>query len=575
MRISKLLMPTLRETPADAEVMSHILMTRAGLIHKVAAGIYDYLPFGYRVLRKVENIIRQEMDRAGAQEVLMPFAVPADLWMQSGRWQKYGKELLRFKDRKNMEFCLGPTHEEVITDIARQFVTSYKQLPMNLYQIQGKFRDEVRPRFGLMRGREFIMKDAYSFHDSEESLDQEYKNMYAAYCRIFERCGLKYKVVEADSGAIGGSVSQEFMVLAENGEDGLLSCNTCSYSSNVEAAKAKRDDAFGAVTTEACVEINTPGKKGIDDVAIFLNASAKQMIKTLVFSYGQEEKELVVVVLLRGDRQLNEIKLKNYLQADWVLPSTDDVVVATLGVEPGYCGPVGVKGRRIIADLDIAQITDGITGANKADYHLLHVVPGRDFTISEQVDLRTAEAGDTCPKCAGTLEPIRGIEVGHIFKLGTKYSEAMSAQYLDKEGKHKPFIMGCYGVGVSRTAAAAIEQHFDQNGIVWPMALTPYHCVVIPANMKDLEQVATAEKIYMLLRDAGIEVLLDDRDERIGVKLKDMELIGIGSRIVVGKSLAEGTVEFRLRTSTENTMVPITEAATHAEVAIRNALKGA
>lgn len=579
MRISKLLMPTLRENPADAEVISHILMTRAGMINKIAAGIYDYLPFGYRVIRKVENIVREEMDRAGAQEVLLPFAVPAELWQESGRWQKYGKELLRFKDRKDMEFCLGPTHEEVITDIARKFISSYKQLPLNLYQIQGKFRDEVRPRFGLMRGREFIMKDAYSFHDSEDSLDQEYKNMYAAYCRIFERCGLKYKVVEADSGAIGGSVSQEFMVLADNGEDALLSCTACNYSSNVEAARSTRDKASTLATKEAVQEVPTPGQKTIDEVSAFLKASPKQMIKTLVYWFNKLDlatgtvTEDVVLVLLRGDRQINEIKLKNHLNADIVLLADDALVAKTLGVEPGYCGPVGVKNKRIVADLDIEQITDGITGANKSDHHLIHVVPGRDFTVTEYADIRTAEAGDSCPKCQGKLEAIRGIEVGHIFKLGTKYSQAMNANYLDKDGKQKPFIMGCYGIGVGRTAAAAIEQHFDQQGIVWPMALAPYQCVVIPANIKDPEQNSTAEKLYTALKEAGVEVLLDDRDERIGVKLKDMELIGIGSRIVVGKTLAEGKVEFRLRSATENQMISVAEIVAYATAAIKKAIK--
>jgi prolyl-tRNA synthetase len=571
MKISKLLMPTLRETPADAEVISHILMSRAGMISKVAAGIYNYLPFGYRVIRKVENIIREEMNRAGAQEVLMPFAVPAELWQESGRWQKYGKELLRFKDRKDADFCLGPTHEEVITTIAKQFINSYKQLPQNLYQIQGKFRDETRPRFGLMRGREFIMKDAYSFHDTEESLDQEYKKMYATYCRIFERCGLKYKVVEADSGNIGGSVSQEFMVLAENGEDALLSCNLCSYSSNVEAAKSKIEKAIEPKTSEKIKEVHTPGQKGIDDVAAFLKASPRQMIKTLVFYTKKDDAEAYVVVLIRGDRQVNEIKLKNYLGVDVVLPAEDAAVHKVMGVEPGYCGPVGIK-QRIIADFEIEQITDGITGANKADYHIIHVVPGRDFELKEVADLRTAVAGDTCPKCAGKLESIHGIEVGHIFKLGTKYSTAMNATFLDRDGKPKPFIMGCYGIGVGRTAASAIEQHFDQNGIVWPMALAPYHCVVIPANAADPQQIAAAEKIYQGLLDKDIEVLLDDRDERIGVKLKDQELIGIPTRIVVGKSLAEGKIEFRLRSEKDNQMVAVDAAVDHALQAIRSKL---
>ncbi|GBR72398.1 prolyl-tRNA synthetase [Candidatus Termititenax spirochaetophilus] len=560
MRISKLLMPTLREDPADAEIISHKLMIRAGLIQKAAVGIYNYLPFGYRVIRKVENIIREEMNRAGAQELLMPMVVPAELWQSSGRWDKYGKELLRLKDRKESDYCLGPTHEEVITYIAKSFIHSYKQLPINLYQIQGKFRDEIRPRFGLMRGREFIMKDAYSFHASQESLDSEYQNMHDTYCRIFERCGLKYKVVDADSGNIGGSVSQEFMVLAENGEDALLSCTKCSYSANVEAAKAQTTVGEQTPTEEPVKETATPGKRTIEEVSSFLQIAPDQLIKTLVYYYKANAKEDHVIVLLRGDHQINEVKLKNYLDADVVLLAEDTVVRKITGVEPGFCGPVGLKNVRIIADNGVQGIADGVTGANKKDTHLINVVPGRDFPLFETADLRLAAAGDKCPHCGAPLEAIRGIEVGHIFKLGTKYSQAMQAEYLDQSGASKPFIMGCYGIGVGRTAAAAIEQNFDASGIVWPKALAPYHCVVIPANIKEPAQLEAAEKIYQELLTAGVEVLLDDREERIGVKLKDMELIGITSRIVVGKALAEGKVEFRLRSAAGNELLPVAAA---------------
>jgi prolyl-tRNA synthetase len=561
MRLSKLLIPTLREVPAEAEVISHQLMLRAGLIRKLAAGIYNYLPLGWRILRKVENIVREEMDRAGALELMMPAAVPAELWQESGRWEKYGKELLRFHDRKNAEFCIGPTHEEVITDIIRNNIRSYKELPKNLYQIQTKFRDEIRPRFGLMRGREFIMKDAYSFHDTQESLDKEYQNMYQTYCRIFERCGLKYKVVKADSGNIGGSVSQEFMVLAETGEDLLLSCDSCDYSANIEAAAshfpvAQGDHSFPASQGKGIEEVYTPNKKSIEDVSEFLKAKPEQLIKTLVYWFKKDEKEQLVVALLPGDRQINEIKLKNYLGADWVMLARDEDVVKALGVEPGFCGPVGVKGQRIVVDNLVLGIPDGITGANKKDYHLINVVPGRDFEIKEKADISIARAGDVCPVCGkGKLTEIRGIEVGHIFKLGTKYSQAMKANFLDKDGKEKPFIMGCYGIGIGRTAAAAIEQNNDEKGIVWPLALAPYQVVVIPANIKEKEQYETAENIYNELRAAGIDAVFDDRDERMGVKLNDMELIGIYSRVVVGKSLAQGQVEFRLRAEKDNQLI--------------------
>ncbi|MBU0580619.1 MAG: proline--tRNA ligase [Candidatus Margulisbacteria bacterium] len=553
MRFSKLVAPTLREVPTDAEVISHQLMLRAGMIRKVAAGIYDYMPLGYRVIQKVAQIVREEMNKAGAQELLMPAAVPAELWKESGRWDVYGKELLRFKDRKDAEFCVGPTHEEVITEIVRGSVRSYRELPINLYQIQTKFRDEIRPRFGLMRAREFIMKDAYSFHETEESLDEEYKSMYETYCRIFARCGLKYKVVEADSGNIGGSTSQEFMVLAPTGEDALLSCNCCNYSANIEAAKAKRKvDKSKELdkTQEKIKKVSTPNQKTIEEVSAFLKVDPKQMIKTLVYCYGLEGKEDVLVVLIRGDHQINELKLKNHLGADWVTLAEDKKVEEVTKAPVGFAGPVKMKDHiKIIADLDIEYIRDGVTGANEKDAHLIHVVPDRDFKIKEKADLIQAEAGAACPKCdKGVLEEIRGIEVGHIFKLGNKYSKSMQATFLNSKGKQQPFIMGCYGIGIGRTAAAAIEQHNDEKGIIWPMALAPYQLVIVPVNSIDENQKEVSEKIYQETKAAGVEVVLDDREDRVGVKLNDADLIGYPLRIVVGaKTLAEGKVELKKR----------------------------
>jgi prolyl-tRNA synthetase len=567
MRFSKLIAPTLREVPTDAEIISHQLMLRAGMIRKVASGIYDYLPLGYRVIQKVSQIVREEMDRAGAQELLMPAVVPSELWKESGRWGLYGKELLRLKDRKDAEFCIGPTHEEVITDIVRGTVRSYRELPINLYQIQTKFRDEVRPRFGLMRGREFIMKDAYSFHEDQASLDNEYKNMYDTYCRIFERCGLKYKVVEADSGNIGGSESNEFMVLAPNGEDALLSCNSCSYSANSEAAMTKRHIAGNDPNSPVKDNVPkyektaTPEQRSIEEVSAFLKVEQKQMIKTLVYWFSIAEKEDVVIVLLRGDHQLNELKLKSYLKADWVGLAEDQKVEEVTGAPTGFAGPIGLKGEvRIVADLDVEKIVNGVTGANEKDMHLIHVVPGRDFEIPEQGDLIQAEAGDPCPKCGKELAEIRGIEVGHIFKLGNKYSESMKATYLDKDGKEKTMIMGCYGIGVGRTAAAAIEQHNDEKGICWPEALAPYQLVIVPVNSKNEELSSIGEKLYQEARALGIEVVLDDRGDRLGVKLNDADLIGYPWRIVIGpKNVANGEVELKKRTDEEAKLVKLAE----------------
>ena len=555
--MSSLLAPTLREVPAEAEVESHKLMLRAGLIRKVAAGIYNYLPLGLKVIRKVETIVREEMNRAGAQEVLMPNAVPAELWKESGRWDKYGDLLLKFKDRKEAEFCFGPTHEEVITFMVRSDVRSYRQLPINLYQIQTKFRDEIRPRFGLMRGREFIMKDAYSFHETEESLDAEYKNMRAAYCRIFERCGLDYRIVGADNGDMGGSGSEEFMVLAKSGEDEVLSCS-CGYGSNVEAARAlpvRCDDVPEA--QQGIEETPTPGKKTIEEVSAFLKKLPKQAIKTLIYTADNTP----VIVLMRGDHEVNEVKLKNVLKAATLALADDATVKKITGADVGFAGPVGMKDIRVVADESVQFIKNGYTGANRTDFHLVNVKYGRDFMAPELFDLRITRKGDMCPACGQkALESHRGIEVGHIFKLGTKYSDSMNAQFLDRESASRPFIMGCYGIGIGRTAAAAIEQSHDEYGIVWPLSLAPFMVLVTPATPNDPVQMEIAAKLYISLREQGIDALLDDRDERMGVKLKDADLIGFPYKIIAGKTAAQGMVEVKSRRGAIKENVEIAKA---------------
>ncbi|MFH0920594.1 MAG: proline--tRNA ligase [Fibrobacterota bacterium] len=554
MKMSRCFVPTLRESPAEAEIDSHKLMLRAGLIRKVAAGIYNYLPLGLKIVRKVERIVREEMDRAGAQEVLMPSAVPAELWKESGRWDLYGSLLLRFKDRKEAEYCFGPTHEEVITHMVRMDVHSYRELPLNLYQIQTKFRDEIRPRFGLMRGREFIMKDAYSFHDNAESLDAEYRNMRETYCRIFERCGLAFRIVRADVGDIGGSASEEFMVLASSGEDEILSC-ACGYASNSEAAEALPAPFSIAAATESMKEISTPGQKTIEEVSAFLKTRPEQAIKTLIYKADNAP----VVVLLRGDHAVNEIKLKRALGCATLEMADDALVKRVTGAETGFAGPVGLKEKvRVVADRSVPAIVNGVTGANRTDYHLVNVSYGRDFTAPEIMDLRLVARGDDCPACKQhKIEFLRGIEVGHIFKLGTKYSESMNARFLDKDGQQRPFIMGCYGIGIGRTAAAAIEQSHDDNGIVWPLALAPFHAVVTAAKTDDPAQSAAADKIYRAMLDAGLDPLLDDRNERLGVRLKDADLIGIPCKIVAGKALVEGKVELKSRKGDVNELVPL------------------
>ena len=570
MRYSQYLLPTLKETPADAEVISHQLMMRAGMIRKAAAGIYSYLPLGLRSLRKMEQIIREEMNRAGAIECLMPMANPAELWQESGRWEKYGKELLRFKDRKSADFCMGPTHEEVITDIIRNTVNSYKQLPLNLYQIQTKFRDEIRPRFGLMRGREFVMKDAYSFDLEDAGADTSYKKMYQAYRNIFNRCGLKYRSVEADSGAIGGNFSHEFMVLAESGEDGIVSCDSCQYAANVEKAELIYADLETPAATLELRKVDTPGQKTIAEVTEFLKLSPQQLVKTLIVQTSDDE---VLAVLLRGDRELNTIKLANFLDVDWALLAEDDVVKEVTGAPTGFAGPIGLT-IRIIADAEVQGMGDFVVGGNAVDVHLVGANLGRDFEVSQFVDIRQAVAGDPCPRCQeGKFESWRGIEVGHIFKLGTRYSEAMNATVLDAQGKAQPLVMGCYGIGAGRTVAAAIEQNHDENGMMLPMPLAPFQVMVTLLNPKDDEVREAAEKLYQQLLDLDIEVLLDDRDERPGIKFKDADLIGIPLRVTVGaRNLKEGNVELKVRSSGVLSMVPLADIASQLQQLVAEGL---
>ncbi|MBD1400249.1 proline--tRNA ligase [Pelovirga terrestris] len=557
MRYSQYLLPTLKEVPADAEVISHQLMLRAGMIRKVAAGIYNYMPLGLRSIRKMEQIIREEMNRAGAVECLMPMANPAELWQESGRWEKYGKELLRFKDRKDADFCMGPTHEEVVTDIVRNTVRSYRQLPLNLYQIQTKFRDEIRPRFGLMRGREFIMKDAYSFDLDDAGADISYQKMYQAYRNIFQRCGLRFRAVEADSGAIGGSFSHEFMVLAESGEDAIVSCDSCEYAANVEKAEVLWTEQEAVAPEQELQLVETPQQKTIQEVAAFLDLPAARLVKTLILQTSAEE---VVAVLLRGDRELNTIKLANLLDVDWVLPAEEEVVRHVTGAPIGFAGPIGLDAR-LIADNEVRTMSGYVVGGNAVDRHYVGVCHPRDLVIDQFADLRRAEQGDPCPRCKnGRFESWRGIEVGHVFKLGTKYSETMAATVLDDQGQSRSLVMGCYGIGVGRTVAAAIEQNHDEHGLKLPLPLAPFQVLVVMLNPKDAQVRQASEDIYAQLLEAGVEVLLDDRDERPGIKFKDADLVGIPLRITVGaRGLQDGTVELKIRTSGEQSALPLAE----------------
>ncbi len=543
MRYSQSLLPTLKENPAEAEVISHRLMLRAGFMRKLTSGVYSYLPYGLAAIRRVEEIVREEMNRAGAQELLMPMVQPADLWRESGRYEKYGPELLRFADRHERESCLGPTHEEVITDIVRRDVHSYRDLPLNLYQIQTKFRDEVRPRFGLMRGREFIMKDAYSFDMSDEMAEESYRKMHEAYSRIFSRCGLQFRAVEADSGTIGGSFSHEFMVLARTGEDTIVVCEKCEYAANMEKAKVAVPQAAPATALLDPVKIETPGKRKVDAVCQSLGIAPADLVKTIVYlADGQP-----VGVLLRGDHEVETVKLKNHLKATDIVLADDKQIFDATGVPSGYLGPVGA-GIRLVADQQVTVMRNFVTGANEKNHHLRNVNLGRDFTVESTADLRQITEDDPCPLCGSGLVLTEGIEVGHIFKLGTAYSEAMGAVFQDNEGREKPFVMGCYGIGVSRVVAAAIEQNHDENGIIFPIPLAPYKAVVLNLDVNDSEVTAAAEKMYNDLRLQGIETLLDDRDERPGAKFKDADLLGIPYRVTLGKRFAEdGLVEVRRR----------------------------
>jgi prolyl-tRNA synthetase len=574
MRWSKSLIPTLKEDPADAEVISHKLLVRAGFIRQISRGIYDYFPLALRVIRKIEQIVREEMNRAGAQELLMPISSPAELWRESGRWEMYGKELVRFKDRHERDFCLGPTHEEIVTDLVRSAVRSYRELPFNLYQIQTKFRDEVRPRFGLMRAREFIMKDAYSFHADVEDCRREYDNMVQTYKRIFTRCGLRFRPVEADTGAIGGSLSHEFQVLAASGEDTIASCSNCDYAANIDKAEVRLPRPAGrdiAKESPALEKVSTPGKKSVADVAAFLKLAANQFIKTLV--YKTEGGEFIAA-LVRGDHEINELKLRTVLGANEITLADEGAIATAAGVVPGFLGPIGLT-LRMVADLSVQGMHDAATGANESNAHFIHVDQERDFTPSAFADLRLAMAGDVCPRCErGTIEVHRGIEVGQVFYLGAKYSQAMGATYLDAEGRERPIEMGCYGIGVTRMVAAAIEQNHDANGIIWPISIAPYHVLLLPISYKDNAIREATDKLYQELQQEGIEVLLDDRDERPGVKFKDGDLVGIPLRVTIGtKGLEKGCIELRWRHDGKTDEIPVADSAKKLHAILTQALQ--
>ena len=545
MRFSKSFIKTLKETPKEAETASHKLLLRASMIKKLTSGVYTYLPLGYKALKKVENIVREEMDRAGAQEILMPVLQPAELWKESGRWEVMGPLMMKLQDRNKRDFVLGPTHEEVITDLIRNEISSYKSLPLNLYQIQTKFRDEIRPRFGLMRGREFVMKDAYSFHTSQESLDEEFLNMRDAYSRIFSRCGLKFRPVEADSGAIGGSGSQEFHVLADSGEDEIIYCDSCEYAANVETATSKVEPA-PVEDLKAAELVDTPNVSKIEDVVNYLNIPYSKTVKAMM--YRDMGTDQVYMVLIRGDYEVNETKLRNVINAVDVALLTDEELEKH-GLIKGFIGPYGIelKDIKVLADEEVTKLNNHTAGGNKLDTHYINVNYGRDYTADIVADVKTVKPGETCPRCGGKLHSARGIEVGHIFKLGTKYSQALNATYLDDKGESKVMIMGCYGIGVSRTLASAIEQNNDEFGIIWPTALAPYVVDVIPANIKNEDQVKVAEEIYNALLADGIDSMIDDRDERPGFKFKDADLIGFPFKVVSGKKAGEGIVELKIR----------------------------
>ncbi len=556
MRMSKLYMPTLREVPNEAEIASHKLLLRAGMIRKLVSGVYSYLPLGYRVIRKIENIVREEMDASGAQEVLMSAIQPSELWKESERWFDFGPEMFRLKDRSEREFCLGPTHEEIFTDVIKNELKSYKQLPLNLYQIQTKYRDEKRPRFGLMRCREFIMKDAYSFDKDKEGMKESYRIMWEAYEKIFDRCGLKYRVVEGDSGAMGGSDSHEFMAMADTGEAEVAYCPECEYAATDEKAICVYEPKNTEEDECECEKVHTPSVKTIDALVDFFNVTPDNFVKTLLFKVKGE----TIGAMIPGDRELNEVKLVNYLgiPAHELELADEETVKEVTGAEVGFAGPIGLKDEvKLLVDSRIQKMKNFIVGANQTDYHIKNVNYGRDFEGEIVDDLLLIQEGDKCPKCEAALKMERGIEVGNIFQLGTKYSDSMNATFLDKNGKEQKLVMGSYGVGVSRTMAAIIDQTYDENGIVWPLSVTPYHVIITVISTKRKEQVELGEKLYKELKEKGIEVLIDDRKERPGVKFNDSELIGIPIRVTVGRDASEGIVEFTLRHEGENKKVSI------------------
>ena len=557
MRYSQMLIPTLKEDPSEAEVLSHKLMLRAGMIRKLAAGIYSYLPLAQRVLRKTEQIIREEMNRAGAQEVTLPFVQPAEIWQKSGRWNIYGKELMRLKDRNNRDFCLGPTHEEVVTELVKNEVTSYRQLPLNLYQIHIKFRDEMRPRFGIMRAREFVMKDAYSFDVDEKRAEESYQRMYQAYHNIFKRCGLTFRAVEADTGPIGGNFSHEFMVLAETGEDSIFSCSRCDYAASGDKAETGKaeDGSADNLSLGELKRVRTPNKRTVEEVTQFLKVKPEQLIKTLIFQEGDN----TIAVLIRGDHEINELKLQSLLKTEDLFLASDEAIEKVTKAPKGFAGPVGLD-IKVFADNSLKGMKNFVTGGNEKDAHLVNVNLERDFQVDSFCDLRFAAEGDSCPRCDhGQLVVSRGIEVGHIFKLGTKYSEALGAKFLDDKGKAKHMVMGCYGIGVGRTVAASIEQNHDENGIIFPVSIAPFEVIIVSVKPKSPEVKDASERIYAALLDAGVDVILDDRDERPGIKFKDADLIGIPLRITVGAKVKDSYVDVKLRKSREAVLVKVEE----------------
>ncbi len=558
MRFTKTFVPTLREAPQDAELISHKLMLRAGLMRKMASGIYSFLPLGLRSLEKVKKIIREEMDKAGGLELLFPTVLPKEIWVETGRWDIYGNEMFKLKDRKGREFCLGPTHEEAVVDLARGELRSYKELPKTFYQIQTKYRDEIRPRFGLMRAREFLMKDAYSFDADEEGLEKTYNKIFNAYKEIFKRCGLTTIPIEADSGAIGGKVSHEFVVISEKaGESDFVYCPKCGYAANIEAAKSAESGEEETEELRPVEKVSTPNAKTIEEVSKFLNIPKDKLVKSLLYKIDSE----FVLALVRGDDELNEVKLKNLLGGKFISPASEEEVENLMGAQIGSLGPVGAK-VKIVADKRISKMKNFVTGANEDGYHFINVNIGRDFTPEIIADIRNVKAGDLCPKCGTPLELHRGIEVGQTFKLGTVYSKKMNAKFLDKDGKEKYFIMGCYGIGVGRTLAAVIEEHNDDYGIKWPISVAPYEVEIIPLNMSDKDITDAANSLYEELEKDGTEVFMDDRDDvGAGVKFNDADLIGIPVQVIIGRTFKkEGKVEIKDRTTGEKTLVDFNDA---------------